>query len=75
MLTSSNKSKNTYLVEYGVLVLVGWMIKHAVGGGESEDDERNKTKQKNNKNNNQTDSIIGVLLWVTMVEWSGDGDG
>ena len=51
------------------------MIKHAVGGGESEDDERNKTKQKNNKNNNQTDSIIGVLLWVTMVEWSGDGDG
>ncbi len=35
----------------------------------------NNTKQKNDKNNNQTDSIIGVLLRVTMVEWSGDGDG
>ncbi len=43
MLTSSNKSKNTYIVEYGVLV--GWMINHAVSGGESEDDDRNKTKK------------------------------
>jgi hypothetical protein len=35
----------------------------------------NETKQKDNKNNNQTDFIIGVLLWVTMVEWSGNVDG